>query len=245
MLLRGEPHDHRHLLPLRRGVDGLARRDGELAEASIADTLPARVSSRDHLTLHADRGTSMTWEPVAQLLVDLGIRRRSRPQRSPTTTRSKRPTSRPLSIPRGSRAASAPSRTARSFCADFFEHYNHVSRPPGSGCTRRRTFTTAPPPRSTSKRAGPSTPPTPPTPPGSTIPSYAAEAAHRRLDQRTVSRRAHRIRIGSCLKGLDSSRIAAAVDTNLVDGVGEGRFRLATKDAGSSTVSTTMLSVAM
>ena len=53
---------------------------GELAEAFIADTLAAHDIDRDQLTLHADRGTSMTSKPVAQLLVDLGVARsHSRP----------------------------------------------------------------------------------------------------------------------------------------------------------------------
>ena len=48
---------------------------GELAEAFIADTLASHGIDRDRLTLHADRGTSMTSKPVAQLLVDLGVAR--------------------------------------------------------------------------------------------------------------------------------------------------------------------------
>ena len=53
---------------------------GELAEAFIADALAAHGIDRDQLTLHADRGTSMTSKPVAQLLVDLGVARsHSRP----------------------------------------------------------------------------------------------------------------------------------------------------------------------
>jgi putative transposase len=53
---------------------------GELAEAFIAETLAAQGVERDQLTRHADRGTSMTSKPVAQLLVDLGVARsHSRP----------------------------------------------------------------------------------------------------------------------------------------------------------------------
>ena len=53
---------------------------GELAEAFIADTLATHGIEREQLTLHADRGTSMTSKPVAQLLVSalhrLGASRR-------------------------------------------------------------------------------------------------------------------------------------------------------------------------
>ena len=53
---------------------------GELAEAFIADTLATHSIGRGQLSLHADRGTSMTSKPVAQLLVDLGVARsHSRP----------------------------------------------------------------------------------------------------------------------------------------------------------------------
>jgi transposase InsO family protein len=57
-----------------------AAETGELAEAFIADALDSQGIGRDELTLHADRGTSMTSKPVAQLLVDLGVTRsHSRP----------------------------------------------------------------------------------------------------------------------------------------------------------------------
>jgi putative transposase len=53
---------------------------GELAEALIADALARHGVAPDQLTLHADRGSSMTSKPVAQLLVDLGVARsHSRP----------------------------------------------------------------------------------------------------------------------------------------------------------------------
>ncbi len=53
---------------------------GELAEAFIAEALAVHGIARDQLTLHADRGASMTSKPVAQLLVDLGVARsHSRP----------------------------------------------------------------------------------------------------------------------------------------------------------------------
>ncbi|MCP4100548.1 MAG: transposase family protein, partial [Lentisphaerae bacterium] len=40
---------------------------GELAEAFIADAIDSQQVDRDQLTLHADRGSSMTSKPVAQL----------------------------------------------------------------------------------------------------------------------------------------------------------------------------------
>ncbi len=44
-----------------------------LAERLIAETCRRQGIARDTLTLHADRGTSMTSKPVALLLADLGV----------------------------------------------------------------------------------------------------------------------------------------------------------------------------
>ena len=56
---------------------------GELAESLIAEALTVQGIEKHQLALHADRGTSMTSKPVAQLLVDLGVARsHSRPHAS-------------------------------------------------------------------------------------------------------------------------------------------------------------------
>lgn len=58
-----------------------AREREELAERLIADTLAAQHITADQLTIHADRGSSMTSRTVAQLLCDLGVTRsHSRPR---------------------------------------------------------------------------------------------------------------------------------------------------------------------
>ena len=44
-----------------------------LAEKLIADTCAKQHIGRDQLTIHADRGSSMTSKPVAFLLADLGV----------------------------------------------------------------------------------------------------------------------------------------------------------------------------
>jgi putative transposase len=106
---------------------------GELAEAFIADTLSRHGIDRGQLTLHADRGTSMTSKPVAQLLVDLGVARsHSRPHVSNDN---------PYSEANFKTLKYCPAfpghfgsiEDARSFCALFFEHYNHVHRHAGIG----------------------------------------------------------------------------------------------------------------
>ena len=50
-----------------------AREAPSLAERLLADTIAAQQVEAGQLTLHADRGTSMTSKPVAMLLADLGV----------------------------------------------------------------------------------------------------------------------------------------------------------------------------
>jgi putative transposase len=106
---------------------------GELAEAFIADALATHGIDRDQLTLHADRGTSMTSKPVVQLLVDLGVARsHSRPHVSNDNPYSE------ANFKTLKYCPTFPGRfgsleDARAFCALFFDHYNHVHRHAGIG----------------------------------------------------------------------------------------------------------------
>jgi putative transposase len=110
-----------------------AAETGELAEAFIADALDRHGVDRDQLTLHADRGSSMTSKPVAQLLVDLGVTRsHSRPSVSNDNPYSEAQFKTLKYCP------AFPGRfgsiaDARSFCSAFFDHYNHVHRHAGIG----------------------------------------------------------------------------------------------------------------
>jgi putative transposase len=106
---------------------------GELAEAFIADALARQAITRHQLTLHADRGTSMTSKPVAQLLVDLGVARsHSRPHISNDN---------PYSEAQFKTLKYCPAfpgrfgsiQDARAFCSVFFDHYNHQHRHRGIG----------------------------------------------------------------------------------------------------------------
>ncbi|MGE3328932.1 MAG: IS3 family transposase [Acidimicrobiia bacterium] len=106
---------------------------GELAEAFIADALAVHGIDRDQLTLHADRGTSMTSKPLAQLLVDLGVARsHSRPHVSNDNPYSE------ANFKTLKYCPAFPGRfgsieDARAFCSVFFDHYNHVHRHAGLG----------------------------------------------------------------------------------------------------------------
>ncbi len=105
-----------------------ARENADIAKNMLEQAMRAhgRLGS-----VHADRGTSMTSKPVAQLLVDLGVARsHSRPhvsnplQRGAVQDAEVRPgLSRPVRRPLD----------ARAFCAQFFTYYNHEHRHSGLG----------------------------------------------------------------------------------------------------------------
>ena len=106
---------------------------GELAKEFIAAALAAQGVQRHQLALHADRGTSMTSKPVAQLLVDLGVARsHSRPHVSndnPYSESNFKTLKYCPAFPRNFGSIE----DARTFCAAFFEYYNHEHRHSGIG----------------------------------------------------------------------------------------------------------------
>ena len=103
----------------------------ELAKAFIADTIAAQGICADKLTIHADRGTSMTSKPVAVLLAELGVTRtHSRPHVSNDNPFSE------AAFKTLKYCPAFPDRfgsieDARAFCAEFFEYYNHHHRHSG------------------------------------------------------------------------------------------------------------------
>ena len=136
---------------------------GELAEAFIADTLATHGIARDQLTLHADRGTSMTSKPVAQLLIDLGVARsHSRPHVSNDNPYSE------ANLKTLKYCPAFPGRfgsieDAHAFCAAFFDHYNHVHRHAGIGLHTPASVHYGTADEIRARAPSPSTPPTPPT----------------------------------------------------------------------------------
>jgi len=107
--------------------------NAELARDFIADAIAAQGIEADQLTIHADRGSSMTSKPVAQLLVDLGVTRtHSRPHISNDNPYSE------ANFKTLKYCPAFPGRfgsieDAREFCATFFEYYNHEHRHSGVG----------------------------------------------------------------------------------------------------------------
>ena len=97
-----------------------SRESADLAEKLIADTCAKQAIGWDQLTIHADRGSSMTSRPVTFLLADLGVTQsHSRPHvsndnpysESQFKTLKYRP-----SFP----ARFASIQQARAWCQDFF-----------------------------------------------------------------------------------------------------------------------------
>jgi putative transposase len=106
---------------------------GELARELIADAVARQGVGPGRLTVHADRGSSMTSQPVAELLSFLGIARtHSRPH-----TLNDNPFSE-AQFKTLKYCPAFPSRfgsiaDARAFCGAFFSHYNHEHRHSGVG----------------------------------------------------------------------------------------------------------------
>ncbi len=146
----------------------------ELAKAFIAATIEGQGITAEVLTIHADRGTSMTSKPVAVLLAELGVTRtHSRPHVSNDNPYSE-------AINKTLKYCPAfPDRfgsieDARAFCVEFFAYYNTtIIATAASPCTPPPPCMTGPPAPSRPNGRPPSPPPTPPTRSGSPTASPA------------------------------------------------------------------------
>ena len=105
----------------------------ELAGEFITRAVDAQGVTAGELTIHADRGTSMTSKGVAELLADLGVgRTHSRPHVSNDNPFSEA-VNRTLKYCPAFPARFGSITDARIFCEAFFEHYNHHHRHSGIG----------------------------------------------------------------------------------------------------------------
>ena len=137
------------------------------ARPLIAEAVASQGVGADQLSLHADRGTSMTSKPVAALLADLGIARsHSRPHVS-NDTPTARPPSRPSSTARRSLPSSGRSTTPEVSASSSSTTTTTTTATPRSPCIPRPRSTTGRPKPSRRPEPKPSTPPTGPTPDGS------------------------------------------------------------------------------
>jgi putative transposase len=142
------------------------REAAALAERLLADTIGHQGVDAGQLTVHADRGTSMTSKPVAVLLSDLGVTKsHSRPHV---------PDDNPYSESQFKTLKHHPTfpdrfgsiQDARGFCQQFFGWYNFEHRHAGIALLTLPTSTTAGPSRSSPPGPRSWTAPTPPIPSG-------------------------------------------------------------------------------
>lgn len=100
------------------------RESAQLAKQLFADTCRKQAITRNQLTVHADRGSSMTSKPVAFLLSDLGVTKtHSRPHVSNDNPYSESQF-RTLKYRPGFPARFGSIQDARAFAVDFFHWYN-------------------------------------------------------------------------------------------------------------------------
>ncbi len=122
---RPDPYIYSRYVP---GWMVAAGESAELAKKLIADTIKSQGIGPKTLSIHADRGTSMTSKPVAALLVGLGVARtHSRPHVSNDNPYSE------AAFKTLKYCPAFPERfgsieDARSFCVEFFGYYNHHHR---------------------------------------------------------------------------------------------------------------------
>jgi putative transposase len=110
-----------------------ARESAALAEKLIAATCAKQNISRGQLTIHADRGSSMTSKPVTFLLADLGvIQSHSRPHVSNDNPYSEAQF-KTLKYRPGFPARFDSIEAARAHCQAFLAWYNHGHRHSGIG----------------------------------------------------------------------------------------------------------------
>ena len=109
------------------------RETGPIAEQLITQTLHQQQIDRGQLTIHADRGSSMTSKPVAFLLSDLGVTKtHSRPYTSTDNPYSEAQF-KTLKYRPGFPARFDSIEHARAFSREFFGWYNHQHRHSGIG----------------------------------------------------------------------------------------------------------------
>jgi putative transposase len=107
------------------------RESAELAEGLIADTILKQEIKPGQLTIHADRGSSMTSATVGQLLADLGVTKtHSRPHVSNDNPYSESGF-KTLKYRPGFPEYFGSIEDARIFCRDFFRWYNTEHRHSG------------------------------------------------------------------------------------------------------------------
>ena len=109
------------------------RESGEVAKQLITQATTQQEIRRDKLTIHADRGSSMTSKPVAFLLADLGVTKTHNRPYTSTDNPYSEAQFKTLKYRPGFPPRFDSIEHARAFCRQFFEWYNHQHRHSGIG----------------------------------------------------------------------------------------------------------------
>jgi putative transposase len=110
-----------------------ARETGPIAQQLIAQTLEKQQIARGQLTIHADRGTSMTSKPVAFLLADLGVTKSHNRPYTSTDNPYSEAHFKTLKYRPGFPTRFDSIEHARAFARPFFDWYNGEHRHSGIG----------------------------------------------------------------------------------------------------------------
>ena len=109
------------------------RESAQVASDLIAQVCEQQQIARDQLTVHADRGSSMTSKPVAFLLADLGVTKTHNRPYTSTDNPYSEAQFKTLKYRPGFPQRFDSIEHARAFCRDFFDYYNHQHRHSGIG----------------------------------------------------------------------------------------------------------------
>ena len=109
------------------------RESAQVAKDLIAQTVAQQQIAPGQLTVHADRGSSMTSKPVAFLLADLGVTRTHNRPYTSTDNPYSEAQFKTLKYRPGFPQRFQSIEHARAFCREFFGWYNHAHRHSGIG----------------------------------------------------------------------------------------------------------------
>jgi len=109
------------------------RESGEIAKDLSGQALAQQKIGPGRLTVHADRGSSMTSKPVAFLLADLGVTRTHNRPYTSTDNPYSEAHFKTLKYRPAFPARFGSIEEARAFCRAFFDWYNHEHRHSGIG----------------------------------------------------------------------------------------------------------------
>jgi len=109
------------------------RESAQVASDLIAQVCEQQQIGRDQLTVHADRGSSMTSKPVAFLLADLGVTKTHNRPYTSTDNPYSEAQFKTLKYRPGFPQRFDSIEHARAFSREFFDYYNHHHRHSGIG----------------------------------------------------------------------------------------------------------------